>query len=344
MKPITYSDAGVDIDEGDRLIDEIKPLIATTRRKGLVSSLGGYASLFKLDTKKYTNPVIVSTTDGVGTKLKLAFETGIYNTVGIDLVAMCVNDLICCGAEPLFFLDYYATGKLNVDQAKLVIEGITKALAPINCTLAGGETAEMPGFYQPKEFDLAGFAVGVVNEDKIIDGSQVHAGDIIIGLHSSGVHSNGFSLVRKILSSCKINLADFSPELNQSWGEALLTPTLVYVNVIMALTQQVSLKAIAHITGGGLVGNVPRVLPATQTAVFEKNKMPTLPIFKLLQKLGHVSDDEMGRVFNNGIGMVLVVSPKDVSQTLETIQGQGFRANIVGHIAPRTKEHEVLFI
>ena len=331
---ITYSDAGVSIDTGNDFVDAITPLIKKTTRPEVMAPLGGYAGLFKLDLKKYPDPVLVSTTDGVGTKLKLAFEIGIFNQLGADLVGMCVNDLICCGAEPLFFLDYFATGKLELKVAKEVVAGITAALQDIRCSLIGGETAEMPGFYQKGEFDIAGFAVGAVNRDKIIDGSTTKEGDTVLGLLSSGVHSNGFSLVRKILEKNSIDVK------KDPIGKELLTPTRIYVNPVLALLEKFPLKGIAHITGGGLVENVPRVLPENLSARIERKKIPTPPLFSRLQKLGGVPDSEMWRVFNMGIGLVLVVSPNDEKNILDELKKMNFPAVRIGTIIKRPTGNE----
>lgn len=340
QKPITYQEAGVSIDTGNEFVQRIKPHIKSTARAEVMAPLGGYAGLFKLDLKKYPDPVLVSTTDGVGTKLKLAFELNKFDTVGIDLIAMCVNDLICCGAEPLFFLDYYASGKLELECAVEVIKGMTDALSKINCTLIGGETAEMPGMYQKGEFDLAGFSVGVVNRDKIVDGSRIREGDILIGVASSGVHSNGFSLVRKILEANQIDLTKDTCGLSQPIGRELLTPTHIYVNPVLRLLEQNLLNGLAHITGGGLVENVPRILPANLTARFERSKINILPIFSLLQKLGNVPDAEMWRVFNMGVGLVLAVSPQNEKAALDILGELNFKANVIGEVIPRKPQGE----
>ncbi|MDO8518672.1 MAG: phosphoribosylformylglycinamidine cyclo-ligase [Deltaproteobacteria bacterium] len=330
----TYSDAGVSIDAGNDFVDNITPLIKKTARPEVMAPLGGYAGLFKLDLKKYPDPVLVSTTDGVGTKLKLAFETGIFTTVGQDLVGMCVNDLICCGAEPLFFLDYFATGKLELKVAEEVVRGIVETLKDINCSLIGGETAEMPGFYAKGEFDIAGFAVGVVNQDRIVDGKQTKEGDAVIGLASSGVHSNGFSLVRKILEKNKID-----PSKNPI-GRELLTPTRIYVNPVLSLLKKFSLKGIAHITGGGLVENIPRVLPDSLAAHIEKKNVPVHPLFRKLQEMGGVPEEEMWRVFNMGVGLVIVSAPSDEKSILAELKKMNYPACRIGTIIPRPAGNE----
>lgn len=337
-KPTTYQESGVDIDAADNLIDKIGPAVGRTRRREVVSHLGGYAGLFALDLKKYPAPLLVSTTDGVGTKLKIAFEMKKFDGVGQDLVAMCVNDLICCGAEPLFFLDYYATGKLDVAEANQVIEGIAGALEKINCTLIGGETAEMPGFYQKGEFDLAGFAVGVVNRDQVIDGQKIRAGNKIIGLLSSGLHSNGFSLVRKIIEKRGIDLKKAIDNSNKPLGEILLTPTEIYVNPVLSLIAKFPILGIAHITGGGLIENVPRILPQNVIAHFDKTKIPTPPIFKLLQEWGSVPENEMWRVFNMGIGMVIVVSEEEEKKVFAYLEKMNCPAKAVGEIREIKKQ------
>lgn len=331
-KQITYQAAGVNIDAGDQLIDTIAPHVKKTVRPEVVSHLGGYAGLFALDLKKFKEPLIVSTTDGVGTKLKIAFEMEKFDTVGDDLVAMCVNDLICCGAEPLFFLDYYATGKLDGAIAKQVIAGIAKALAPINCTLIGGETAEMPGFYRAGEFDLAGFAVGAVNKSEVIDGQKTQIGDSVIGVASSGVHSNGFSLVRKIISERNLDLYKKYPPFDKPLGEVLLTPTKIYVNPVLQLIRSFEIRGIAHITGGGLVENIPRILPESCCARLEKQKIKTPPIFSFLQQQGNVPDTEMWRVFNRGIGLVLVVKPSVETKMIKSLEEMGCPAARIGEI------------
>lgn len=332
---INYKKVGVDIDLADRLIEQITPAVKKTRRPEVISNLGGYSGLFALNLKKYPKPLLVSTTDGVGTKLKLSFEMNQFNTIGQDLVAMCVNDLICCGAEPLFFLDYFATGKLDLPTTRKVIEGIASSLAKINCTLIGGETAEMPGFYQKGEFDLAGFAVGVVNRNRVIDGQKIRAGNKIIGLLSSGLHSNGFSLVRKIIEQSRLDLKKPVGNLKKSLGEILLTPTAVYVNPILFLLAKFQILGIAHITGGGLIENVPRILPQNVTAHFDKTAIPVSPIFKLLKEWGSVVESEMWRVFNMGIGMVIVVSDQDEKNILSELKKINCPAQSIGEIVLR---------
>ena len=326
---LSYKDAGVDIDAGDALIERIKPYAKKTMREGVLNGLGGFGALFEI-SKKYQNPVLVSGTDGVGTKLKLAFEWGFHDTVGIDLVAMSVNDILVQGAEPLFFLDYFACGKLDIDTAADVIKGIAQGCEQSNCALIGGETAEMPTMYPDGEYDLAGFAVGAVEKDKIINGSTITAGDVILGLASNGVHSNGFSLVRKVLEVSKA-------DLNMNMGgvtlqQAISAPTRIYVKPILATLEQINIKGMAHITGGGLTENVPRVLPEGLQAVIHSNSWTRSPLFQWLQQAGNISDDEMHRVFNCGIGMVVIVSANDASKAREILSAQGETVFTLGEI------------
>ena len=326
---LSYKDAGVDIDAGDALIERIKPYAKKTMREGVLNGLGGFGALFEI-SKKYQNPVLVSGTDGVGTKLKLAFEWGFHDTVGIDLVAMSVNDILVQGAEPLFFLDYFSCGKLDIDTAADVIKGIAQGCEQSNCALIGGETAEMPTMYPDGEYDLAGFAVGAVEKDKIINGSTITAGDVILGLASNGVHSNGFSLVRKVLEVSKA-------DLNMNMGgvtlqQAISAPTRIYVKPILATLEQINIKGMAHITGGGLTENVPRVLPEGLQAVIHSNSWTRSPLFQWLQQAGNISDDEMHRVFNCGIGMVVIVSANDADKAREILSAQGETVFTLGEI------------
>ena len=326
---LSYKDAGVDIDAGDALIERIKPYAKKTMREGVLNGLGGFGALFEI-SKKYQNPVLVSGTDGVGTKLKLAFEWGFHDTVGIDLVAMSVNDILVQGAEPLFFLDYFACGKLDIDTAADVIKGIAQGCEQSNCALIGGETAEMPTMYPDGEYDLAGFAVGAVEKDKIINGSTITAGDVILGLASNGVHSNGFSLVRKVLEVSKA-------DLNMNMGgvtlqQAISAQTRIYVKPILATLEQINIKGMAHITGGGLTENVPRVLPEGLQAVIHSNSWTRSPLFQWLQQAGNISDDEMHRVFNCGIGMVVIVSANDADKAREILSAQGETVFTLGEI------------
>lgn len=330
---LTYAQAGVDITAGNALVERIKPIAARTRRPEVLAGLGGFGALFALPLDRYRKPVLVSATDGVGTKLRLAIELGIHHTIGIDLVAMCVNDLIVGGAEPLFFLDYYATGKLDVDVAANVIAGIGQGCELAGCALVGGETAEMPGMYAAHDYDLAGFSVGIVEQDEIIDGSTVAPGDVIIGLTSSGPHSNGYSLIRKILQDKKHKLDQ--PFDGSTLGQVLLAPTRIYVRALQPLVKAHLLKACAHITGGGFIENIPRVLPQNVSAVINTSSWPCAPIFSWLQEQGQISDEEMMRTFNCGIGMVLCVAADEVQTCLQALQQAGETAYVIGKIEAR---------
>ena len=331
--PLTYRDAGVDIDAGDELVERIKPFARRTMRPEVLSSLGGFGALVEV-SKKFRNPVMVSGTDGVGTKLKLAFRMKKHDTIGIDLVAMSVNDVLVTGAEPIFFLDYFACGKLTVDVAADVVKGVAAGCELAGCALIGGETAEMPGLYDPNEYDLAGFALGLVEKDRIIDGSTIVPGDVVVGLASSGVHSNGFSLVRKILAVTEAQPED--PFDGRTLGEALLEPTRIYVKPVLALLDKMPVKGIAHITGGGLVENVPRVLPAGTGARLEKSRWPRPAVFDWLQQQGNVPEAEMHRTFNCGIGMVLVLAKEHAAAAIASLGIHGVPAWEVGTIVPRS--------
>ncbi|PAT40801.1 phosphoribosylformylglycinamidine cyclo-ligase [Vandammella animalimorsus] len=331
-KPLTYKDAGVDIDAGDALVDRIKPLARKTLREGVLGGIGGFGALFEVP-KKYQEPVLVSGTDGVGTKLKLAFEWNMHDSVGIDLVAMSVNDVLVQGAEPLFFLDYFACGKLDVDTAAAVVGGIARGCELSGCALIGGETAEMPGMYPEGEYDLAGFAVGVVEKSKILDGKQIAAGDVVLGLASSGVHSNGFSLVRKCIDRAGSQLPatlDGKP-----FREAVMAPTRLYVRSVLAALAQHPIKGLAHITGGGLLENIPRILPDGLGAQLQAGSWPQSELFAWLQATAGIDDVEMNRTFNNGIGMVLVVAPEQAQAVAQTLQAQGETVHTIGRIVPR---------
>jgi phosphoribosylformylglycinamidine cyclo-ligase len=330
---MTYKEAGVDIEAGNRFVDLIKPLVKATSRPEVLTDIGGFGGLFSLNTSKYKSPVLVSSTDGVGTKLKLAFQLGRHDTVGIDLVAMCVNDIIVQGAEPLFFLDYFATGKLTPEKAADVIKGIADGCRQAGCALVGGETAELPGFYADGEYDLAGFTVGVVDRDAIIDGSTIQVGETLIGIASNGLHSNGFSLARRIVDE-RLGGLDASPqELDIPLGEALLAPTRIYVKSIVNLLRDFDIHGMAHITGGGLLENVPRVLPRHCKAVIGKDSWPKLPLFEILREAGKLEEGELFRTFNNGIGMVLVVPKGATDDILSRLQGLGEQAWVIGEIA-----------
>lgn len=330
--PLTYRAAGVDIDAGDALVERIKPAAKRTLRPEVLAGIGGFGALFEM-SRHYREPVLVSGTDGVGTKLKLAFQFNRHDTVGQDLVAMSVNDILVQGAEPLFFLDYFACGKLDVATAATVIEGIAKGCELAGCALIGGETAEMPDMYPAGEYDLAGFAVGVVEKSQIIDGRSIAPGDIVLGLASSGAHSNGYSLIRRILARVNPDLsADFH---GQSFAEALLAPTRIYVKPLLALIKQVTVKGLAHITGGGLTGNIPRILPENVTAMIERSAWPLPPLFQWLQREGNVADEEMFRVFNCGIGMVVIVSTADATRASELLREAGETVYEIGRIVAR---------
>jgi len=327
---LTYRDAGVDIDAGNSLIDNIKPIVKKTFRPGVLTGLGGFGALFELPMDKYRNPVLVSGTDGVGTKLKLALEMNRHDTIGIDLVAMCVNDIVVTGAEPLFFLDYYATGHLDLNVATDVISGIAKGCELSGCALTGGETAEMPGMYEGSDYDLAGFAVGIVEKDQIIQADSVSQGDILLGLASSGPHSNGYSLVRKVL---QVSSADINEAFDGSTlGEALLAPTRLYVKSLLALMEKVRPHAFAHITGGGLTENLPRVLPEYTTATIHLDSWQLPAVFAWLQQQGNIEQAEMLRTFNCGIGMVVCVAAEDKQQTIDILQQQGETVYEIGRI------------
>jgi phosphoribosylformylglycinamidine cyclo-ligase len=329
---LSYRDAGVDIDAGEALVERIKPFAKRTLRPEVLAGIGGFGALVELP-KRYRNPVLVSGTDGVGTKLKLAFLLNRHDTVGIDLVAMSVNDVLVQGAEPLFFLDYFACGKLDVGVAADVIQGIARGCEQAGCALIGGETAEMPGMYPDGEYDLAGFCVGVVEKDRVIDGRGIVPGDVVLGLASSGAHSNGYSLVRRILERARPDLAaDFH---GRPLADVLIEPTRIYVKPVLQLLGAVKVKGLAHITGGGLVENVPRVLPDGVQAVLERSAWPLPPLFSWLQAQGNVADGEMHRVFNCGIGMVVVVASADADRAATLLRSAGETVYRIGAIAAR---------
>ena len=329
---LSYRDAGVDIDAGDALVEAIKPFAKRTMREGVLGGIGGFGGLFEI-SKKYKEPVLVSGTDGVGTKLKLAFELNRHDTVGIDLVAMSVNDILVQGAEPLFFLDYFACGKLDVPTATAVVKGIAQGCEQSGCALLGGETAEMPGLYPDGEYDLAGFAVGAVEKSQLIDGSKIVPGDVVLGLASSGIHSNGYSLVRKIISVAKPDLeADFH---GRKLADVLMAPTRIYVKPLLALMQSMEVKGMVHITGGGLVENIPRVLGDQLTAVLDAKSWTMPPLFQWLQQHGGVADAEMHRVFNCGIGMTVIVSKENADAAMAQLQAAGETVYRIGEIRAR---------
>lgn len=339
MEEITYKKSGVDIDEGERFVRMISPLVRKTFRPEVLTDIGSFGALFKIDIARYKEPVLVSGTDGVGTKLKVAFMMDRHNTVGIDLVAMCVNDILTSGAEPLFFLDYFATGRLSPEKAALVIEGIVEGCRDAGCALIGGETAEMPGFYQDGEYDLSGFAVGVVERSQIIDGSTIKAGDSLIGLLSTGLHSNGYSLARKVFFDIgRMEVSAFVPDLGTTLGDELLKPTRIYVKAFNALRERVRVKGIAHITGGGIPGNLPRVFPDGVGAIIRKGSWPVPPVFSLIENIGNVPRQDMARTFNMGIGCILVVPEEGAENAVSLLKAAGFNSCIIGSVVKGSKE------
>jgi phosphoribosylformylglycinamidine cyclo-ligase len=329
---LTYRGAGVDIDEGDRLVELIKPLARPTMRPEVLAGIGGFGGLFDLDLARFKQPVLVSGTDGVGTKLKVAFAANRHDTVGIDLVAMCVNDIAVVGAEPLFFLDYFATGKLSAEQGALVVKGIAEGCRQAGCALIGGETAELPGFYAGGEYDLAGFAVGCVDRPRIVDGKRVVPGDLVIGVASTGLHSNGYSLARKALLERHPLDRRFAETGERTLADLLLEPTRIYAKDVLALLEAVPVKAFAHITGGGLPGNVPRNLPDGTRAVLEERRWPRPPVFDLVQREGGVDREEMYRTFNMGLGLVAVVAAQDEAAAHGVLRERGLAAWTVGAV------------
>jgi phosphoribosylformylglycinamidine cyclo-ligase len=340
-KSLSYKDAGVDIEAGNQLVERIKSVAKSTKRPEVTSNLGGFGAMFELPTG-YKQPVLVSGTDGVGTKLRLAIDAGIHDKVGIDLVAMCVNDLLVQGAEPLFFLDYYATGKLDIDTAASVITGIGEGCKLSNCSLIGGETAEMPGMYEGEDYDLAGFCVGIVEKSEVIDGSQVTKGDQLIGLGSSGPHSNGYSLIRKII---EVSGASLNQDFNgKSLAETLLEPTRIYVKSVLKLIKEVNLKALSHITGGGLLENIPRVLPTDACAQIDQSSWQKPAIFGWLQQNGNVTQNEMYKTFNCGVGMLLVVGADELDKALSLLNQYGEQAWHLGEIVDMADDQQVTFI
>jgi len=338
---ISYKDAGVDIDAGDALVERIKPLARSTLRPEVLTGIGGFGAVVEI-AKKFKEPVLISGTDGVGTKLKLAFHLNKHDTVGIDLVAMSVNDILVQGAEPLFFLDYFATGKLELDTAEAVIRGIAEGCNQAGCALIGGETAEMPSMYPDGEYDLAGFAVGVAEKSKLIDGSSIKPGDTVLGLASSGCHSNGYSLVRKLLEVSGADLkADFH---GRPFGEALLAPTRIYVKPLLSLMEKLPVKGMAHITGGGLTGNIPRVLPDTCAVELVRESWNWGPLFDWLQATAHIDDAEMYKTFNCGIGMVVIVAPEHADTAMAQLKASGETASLIGKVTARTGDGDQVVI
>ena len=329
----SYKDAGVDIDLANQIVKEVKPLIRKTFIPGVLSDIGGFGGLFSLSGQNYKEPVLVSGTDGVGTKLKIAFALNKHNSVGIDLVAMSVNDIITCGAKPLFFLDYISIGRLSKKVIVELIKGITEGCKMADCALLGGETAEMPGFYSEGEYDLAGFAVGIVEKNRIIDGREIREGDSIIGLTSNGLHSNGFSLVRKVLlEEKKYDLEKFIPSLGKTWGEELLTPTRIYVKPILHLLEKYEILGIAHITGGGMVENISRILPEGVSVQINEDSWPKPTVFSLIQKEGKISSKEMYRTFNMGIGMALIVRSNKAEEIINELNKMNFPSYLIGQV------------
>ncbi len=330
---LSYKKAGVDIDAGDRFVDLISPLAKRTFTPGVAADIGSFGAFFKLNARKYKDPVLVSGTDGVGTKLKVAFMAGRHDTVGIDLVAMSVNDILTAGAEPLFFLDYFATGKLKPEKAAEVIKGIAAGCIESGCALIGGETAEMPGFYARGEYDLAGFAVGVVDRASLVDGRSIRQGDAVVGVASSGLHSNGYSLARKVFFDLHgMGIRKRLPELGATLGEELLRPTRIYVKAFHALKRKVAVKGMAHITGGGIPENLPRIIPRGLGAEVFRDSWPVLPLFRIIKELGNVTDKDMKRTFNMGIGYIFVVGDKDKGRTVSLLKDHGFDSYLIGKI------------
>ncbi|MFP4445393.1 MAG: phosphoribosylformylglycinamidine cyclo-ligase [Desulfosudaceae bacterium] len=343
MTSLTYADAGVDIDKGNAFVEQVKKLAKKTSRRGVISDIGGFGAFFSLDTTTLKNPVLVSSTDGVGTKLKIAFMTGKHDTIGIDLVAMSVNDIAVQGARPLFFLDYFSCGRLDLETATAVVAGIAEGCRQAECALIGGETAEMPDMYQEGEYDLAGFAVGAADYDNIIDGSDIRVGDQVIGIASSGLHSNGFSLVRKIcFERLGMKPDQHVAEFGRTLGEELLTPTRIYTATIKHLRKIFSIRGLAHVTGGGLAENLTRILPRGCLAILEQGSWQVPPVFDFLQQGGQVSDEEMARTFNNGIGLVAVVPGNQAEDAVEKIRAMGETPFIIGEIsAAKDKDPQV---
>lgn len=338
MAKTTYKSSGVDIDAGNLFVDLIRPLAKTTANKHVLGKLGGFSGAYELP-KKYKNPILLAAADGVGTKLKIAFMTSRFDTVGIDLVAMNVNDIVTCGAEPLFFLDYIATSKLNPKEGAEIVKGIVEGCKQAGCALLGGETAEMPGFYKKDEFDLAGFVVGIVDKEQVIDGSDVKAGDAVIGIASSGLHSNGYTLARKVLlGRKKYKLSDKPKPLKRSLANELLEPTRIYVKSILNLRNSFQIKAAAHITGGGLLENIPRVLPKNCAVEMDSSTWQIPPIMELIKQEGRIDQEEMYRTFNCGIGMVLVVDSKDVGKVLKRLGKLKEKASLIGEVRKRKRQ------
>lgn len=337
-KPLTYADAGVDIDKANNLVATIKKIVKQTPRTGVIGDIGGFGGLYSLNLANVDSPVLVSSTDGVGTKLKIAFMMDKHDTIGIDLVAMCINDIVVQGAKPLFFLDYLSMGKLSTKIATEIIEGIAEGCIQAGCALIGGETAEMPGFYKENEYDLAGFAVGIVDNSKIVDGSGIHVGNKVIGIASSGLHSNGYSLARKIcFDILKLKTDDYVPELGRTVGEELLTPTKIYSAAIYRIRKELPIRGLAHITGGGIEDNILRVIPKGCNIVMHKESWDVPSVFPFLKKAGNISDKEMIRTFNNGIGMIAIVPENSAQEMLDQLRAMKEKGFIIGEIIERKK-------
>ncbi len=343
----TYKSAGVDIDKANEFVECIKPMIKTTARKEVIAGIGGFGGLFHLDAQKFKNPILVSSTDGVGTKLRVAQMMDKHDTIGIDLVAMSVNDVVVQGAEPLFFLDYLATGKIEIEKSVQIIKGIVDGCNQAGCTLLGGETAEMPGFYKPGEYDLAGFCVGAVDSDKIIDGSGISFNDRIIGLAASGLHSNGFSLARKVLlEKNKLDIKEKVAGLKRPIGLELLEPTRIYVKSLLTIFKNFTIKGVVHITGGGFFDNIPRIIPNSCRAIINKKAWDVPPIFNVIQEMGDIEEQEMFRVFNMGIGMMIIVSEKDCPDIIEQLKMEalGEKAYLIGVIEKREDNEQQVIL
>lgn len=341
-----YADAGVNIDAGNRLVELLKPIVSETFKPGVITDIGGFAGVFSLNTQHIKKPVLVSSTDGVGTKLKIAFMLNKHDTIGIDLVAMCVNDIVVQGAVPLFLLDYISLGKLDEDKVLDIVKGIATGCKDAECSLIGGETAEMPGFYAENEYDIAGFVVGLADNEDLLDGSEIAVGYKLIGIGSSGLHSNGYSLVRKIFfEGLKMSVEDYVEDFGRTLGEELLEPTRIYARAVANLRRDFQIYGISHITGGGLIDNIPRILPGACKAVIHKSSWTSQPVFHFLQKAGQVSDLEMMRTFNNGLGMVIVVNEEEASDVVMRLEGMGETAYIIGSVESRDEnEKPVSFV
>lgn len=333
-----YTNAGVNIEAGNDLVSQIKSIVATTHITGVLCNIGSFGGLFKPDISSMEDPVLVASTDGVGTKLKLAFEFDKHDTVGIDLVAMSVNDILVQGAKPLFFLDYYACSKLDVAKAKNVIEGIAEGCRQSSCALLGGETAEMPGMYDAEDYDLAGFCVGIVDNKALVDGSKIKSGDVIIGIQSSGVHSNGYSLVRKIFAQSGAKKDDIFPGTNKTFAEVLLEPTIIYVECLKSVMREVEIKGMVHVTGGGFYDNIPRVLPQSVKAVIDFGSWDIPPVFNWLKEQGNLSWPEMLQIFNSGIGYILILDKDQAQKVLDMLNGTNMKAWQIGTVAMKTNE------